>query len=85
VAKNIPHTPLQSSNILSAGYDSEHHELEIVFKSGDVYRYEKVPELIFNGLVAAPSPGKFLAQFVKDIYSYRKLATRPMTSRVSKI
>ncbi|HEV7798569.1 MAG TPA: KTSC domain-containing protein, partial [Pyrinomonadaceae bacterium] len=36
-------TPVKSSMLRAVGYDRKVHELEVVFNSGDAYRYEKVP------------------------------------------
>lgn len=49
--------PVISSNLEAVGWlDST---LEIIFKSGWHYQYDGVPEEIFNGLMEAPSKGKY--------------------------
>lgn len=66
-------TYVTSSNINSVGYDSSSMTLEIEFNSGGVYQYFNVPAHIYQGLMSAPSHGKYFHQFIKDIYRYRKL------------
>jgi hypothetical protein len=57
--------PMQSSNIKAAGYDPERQELFIEFQTGPTYRYDKVPAALWQGLLAAPSHGKFLREAVQ--------------------
>ena len=68
-------TPVQSSSVSSVGYDQDSSTLEIEFLNGSIYQYFGVPESIFDGLMNAPSKGKFLDQFVKKAgYSYARIA-----------
>lgn len=68
-------TPVQSSSVSSVGYDRDSSTLEIEFLNGSIYQYFGVPESIFDGLMNAPSKGKFLDQFVKKAgYSYARIA-----------
>jgi hypothetical protein len=57
--------PMQSSNIKAAGYDPARQELFIEFMTGPTYRYDKVPEILWKGLLAAESHGKFLRESVQ--------------------
>ena len=63
---------LRSSNLNSADYDEETRTLTIVFKGGSVYTYADVDQGTYDGLLAAPSPGKYLAQNIKDVFSPTK-------------
>lgn len=54
-----------SSNILSIGYDPENMILEVEFTTGAVYQYYDVPQIIYDGLMAADSHGTFLSAYVK--------------------
>jgi hypothetical protein len=66
--------PLQSSNIKAAGYDPERKELFIEFLTGPTYRYDKVPDVLWQGLLAAPSHGKFLREAVQlKGYAYQRI------------
>lgn len=66
--------PVDSSNLSSVGYDPASKTLEIEFNSGSIYQYSGVPEYIYNGLMNAPSKGKYLNQNVKTRYDYIKLS-----------
>ncbi len=63
---------LRSSNLASADYDSDTRLLEITFKSGGTYTYENVDEGTFDGLMAAPSPGVYFFDHIKDKFKYTK-------------
>ena len=52
--------PVKSSNVRSVGYDSTDLILEVEFHSGGIYHYLKVPMEIYDGLMNAPSKGKYL-------------------------
>ena len=56
---------VSSSNIASIGYDPMRMILEVEFLSGAIYWYYDVPEALYEGLMSAPSHGKFLAEYIK--------------------
>lgn len=58
--------PLKSTTLRGAGYDAVNRVLEIEFSSGDVYQYLSVPLVIYEGLMRAPSAGKYHAKAIKD-------------------
>lgn len=60
--------PLDSSVLASAGYDARIAVLELEFRSGEVYRYFAVPPSVHEGLLAAPSAGRFFTQRIRDRY-----------------
>lgn len=64
---------VNSSDLESVGYDPTSLILEIEFKNGNIYHYSGVPLSIYQGLMAAYSKGRFFNDYVKDIYSYRKV------------
>ena len=60
--------PLNSSNILSVGYDDKAAFLRVEFrrKEGSVfYTYPGIPHSIFDGIRAAESPGKYFNQHIR--------------------
>ena len=66
--------PVNSSNILSIGYDKQSSVLEVEFSSGSVYQYLDVPEHLHNELMQASSLGGFLNDnIVKYHYRYIKI------------
>jgi hypothetical protein len=78
VPVNIDMIPVASSNVKAIGYDRDFRRLYVSFKSGDVYRYEDVPEFTFQTFLIAPSKGKYLYDVIRaggtdSLYAYAKL------------
>jgi hypothetical protein len=63
---------LKSSNLDSADYSAETQSMTIVFRGGGRYSYADVPESVYAGLLAAPSPGSYFASTIKDKFSFVK-------------
>jgi hypothetical protein len=63
---------LRSSNLASADYSAETQALVITFKSGGRYTYSDVPETVYEGLLSAPSPGRYFAEAIRDAFSFVK-------------
>lgn len=59
---------VNSSNLRSVGYDRSTQTLEVEFNSGGIYQYSQVPESIYNGLMNAPSHGRYFNHFIKNEY-----------------
>jgi hypothetical protein len=68
----LPRTPVRSTVIAAIGYDSETAELEVEFRSGDVYRYFAVPPSVHKALLEAESPGAYFNKHVSDHYPTRQ-------------
>jgi hypothetical protein len=64
--------PIQSSNLLSVGYDAKSRTLRIEFSTGAVYVYSDVPNEVYQGLRSAPSVGRYFATNIKNLYSYER-------------
>lgn len=62
--------PVESTNIISAGYDAESQIMEIEFKNGGLYQYFDIPQHLFDEFLAAGSKGAFLSQTIKGNYRY---------------
>lgn len=56
---------VSSSNIASIGYDADNMVLGVEFLNGSIYQYYDVPQIIYDGLMAADSHGKYLAAYIK--------------------
>lgn len=66
--------PVESSNLVSVGYEPEAAILEIEFHSGGIYQYFAVPQEIYDGLMNAASKGSYLDHNIKKGgYSYAKV------------
>lgn len=64
---------VQSSNIVSVGYDADDSMLEIEFKEGKVYQFNNVPEHIYEEFMSASSHGVYFHENIKNKYSYTSL------------
>lgn len=64
---------VESSLIDQVGYDPATQDLTIVFaKTGETYVYHKVPEKVYQKLMAADSKGKFFTKNIKNKYEFTK-------------
>ena len=66
-------TPVSSSDLRSVGYESTTFTLEIEFVSGGIYQYDGVPVTIYQGLMNAPSAGRYFHARIKNSYPARKV------------
>lgn len=64
---------VNSSNIVSAGYDAADETLEIEFQSGNVYQYFDVPETIFQGLMTAASKGEYFHDQILKEFDFQEV------------
>lgn len=79
--KNIPITPVESSQIHAMGYDAETQTLAVQFKKkdgspGGVYHYADVPDDAWQELRDAPSIGSHFYKNIKprsDIYPFTRI------------
>lgn len=58
--------PVNSSNLVSVGYDSKTLTLEVEFHSGNVYKYQPVTEHAYKEMMNADSMGAFFHQHIKN-------------------
>jgi len=59
-------TPLDSTTLASAAFDTATGLLELQFRSGAIYRYFSVPASLYRDLLAAASKGRFFNRFIRD-------------------
>lgn len=64
---------VSSSTISRVGYDASSMTMTIEFMNGGIYEYYDIPQSLVQDLLAAPSPGQFLAQNVKGQYRYARV------------
>ena len=50
------------------GYGYENGTLNVVFNSGTTYRYDNVPQSIYEGLENADSKGKYFMSNIRNLY-----------------
>lgn len=69
----ITRNPVQSSNVMSVGYDESSQTLEVEYKDGSVYQYYNVPASVYAELLATSSVGKFIHQYIKNAYPFARI------------
>lgn len=57
---------LGSSSIAQAGYEASSATLALRFHNGAMYHYKPVPELLYVGLIEAPSAGRYFHQNIRN-------------------
>ncbi len=62
-----------SSTVDSVDYDPHQQRMRVLFKSGELYEYDKVPPDMYNAMLGAESVGKFLHKYVKGKHQFRKI------------
>ncbi len=60
--------PVQTSMICAVGYDTKTRELEVVFTSGSVYRYQNVKRENYEELLLAESKGHYMNDNIVGVY-----------------
>lgn len=60
---------LNSSNLKSCAYDDESQRLSITFHNGRTYVFSGVPRSAYEGLLSAPSAGKYFNSAIKGHYT----------------
>jgi len=65
---------VESSMIHAVGYDEDANEMEVVFNSGGIYRYENVEKEEYEGLMDADSKGQYMRAHIIDMYPYYKMS-----------
>lgn len=60
--------PVRSSAITAIGYDQDSMRMQIRFSQGHTYTFCRVPQNIFEGLLAAGSKGSYYDRYIRDRY-----------------
>ena len=63
---------VNSSNLRAVGYNPQTGTLTIQFRNNRIYEYFNVPQHIFDGLLTAPSKGRYHHKYIKR-YPYRRI------------
>ncbi len=65
---------MPSTAVEHIGYDEAARELHVTFVGGGVYTYYHVPKQVHAAFRAASSKGRFLNDFIKNRYDFRRHA-----------
>ncbi len=60
---------VQSSMILSLGYEADTSTLEVEFNSGAIWQYYDVPESVYYDMINSGSLGKYFHANIKGQYT----------------
>jgi hypothetical protein len=63
-------TTVESTTLAAIGYDDAGGILQLEFRSGAVYRYFGVPAAVPEGLLSAPSKGKYFNRVIRGHFPY---------------
>jgi hypothetical protein len=64
---------VNSSMLRRVRYDPKNRFLDVVFRTGEKYRYKDVPPDEYNGLMNAESHGKYMQMRIIDHYDVVRL------------
>ena len=65
--------PIESSVIVSAGYDPDTNTMDVEFVSGRVYRYFMIPAETFEALTKADSAGRYFNETIRERFPSQEL------------
>lgn len=64
---------MSSTSLRAVGYDAGRQKLEVQFLANSVYQYSGVPQDVYEGLLSAPSKGRYFARYIKGRYRYVRI------------
>jgi hypothetical protein len=71
--------PLESSSLASVLYLPTPRELEVEFRSGEIYRYLDVPPQSYRNLLAAPSKGGYYNSSIRNCFPFKQISRRHLS------
>ena len=72
---------VESSTMVSVGYEGKGRILEIEFTSGAVYQYLDVPARVHKELMQAESKGRYFNSEIRDTYNYQPVGRAKAAGR----
>lgn len=64
-------SPVSSSNVSAAAYDTDKQELMVRFRNGSVYAYKGANQALYDEFLSAASPGAFVRHTL-SAYDYER-------------
>jgi hypothetical protein len=65
--------PVESKMLLGVRYNDKTYELDIVFRTGEKYRYKSVPLFVYQALMDSESQGQYMHGKILGRYQYERL------------
>lgn len=59
--------------LVAVRYNEAARHLDVIFRTGDKYRYKGVPPLEYQGLIEAKSHGQYMHKRILNRYDYERL------------
>lgn len=66
-------TPVESTNLVSYGYEPSTRVLAVWFKSGELFHHHHVPAALWSAFQIAPSKGTFYGKAVRGKFAGTKM------------
>jgi hypothetical protein len=63
---------LESEMLLAVRYDETTQSLEVIFRTGEKYRYLNVPPFEYEGLMSAESQGQYMHKRIIGRFDYER-------------
>jgi hypothetical protein len=67
-------TAVESITLATIGYDDAQELLQLEFRSGEIYRYYRVPAAVHEALLHAPSKGNYFKRAIRGQFPYSLVA-----------
>jgi hypothetical protein len=64
---------VESEMLVAVRYLPDGRYLDVIFRTGDKYRYLRVPPLEYEGLMSAKSKGTYMHKRILKRYKYERL------------
>ena len=64
---------IDSDMLVAVRYDKGARHLDVIFRTGDKYRYLNVPPLEYTALMSARSKGQYMHKRILGRYEYERL------------
>ena len=64
---------VESDMIVAVRYLPDAQNLDVIFRTGDKYRFLRVPPLEYEGLMSARSKGRYMHKRILGRYKYEPL------------
>ena len=65
--------PVESDMVVAVRYLPDAQHLDVIFRTGEKYRYLRVPPLEYAGLMSAKSKGRYMHKRILRRYKFERL------------
>jgi hypothetical protein len=65
--------PVESEMLVAVRYDDKTQQFDAIFRTGDKYRYKRVPRFEYDGLMSAESKGQYMHKRILGRYDYERI------------